>query len=124
MVLAFFVYVIMQSENDVARAFNPDEAPDGFTGVLFGILYGVLIFVGFETAANLAEETRQPKRAIPKAVLFSVVVVSIFYLITSYTQVAGFGFDLNTFASAAAAPLFALASPSRRAASARRRWSA
>ena len=111
-VLAFFVYVIMQVEtNDVARAFNPDEAPDGITGVLFGVLYGVLIFVGFETAANLAEETRQPKRAIPRAVLFSVVVVAIFYLIASYTQVAGFGFSVETFASAAAAPLFALASP-------------
>ncbi len=111
-VLAFFVYVIMQVEtNDVARAFNPDEAPDGITGVLFGVLYGVLIFVGFETAANLAEETRQPKRAIPRAVLFSVVVVAIFYLIASYTQVAGFGFSVETFASAATAPLFALASP-------------
>jgi amino acid transporter len=110
-VLAFFAYVITQAENDVARAFNPDEAPDGITGVLFGVLYGVLIFVGFETAANLAEETHQPKRAIPRAVLFSVVVVSIFYLIASYTQVAGFGFSVETFASAAAAPLFALASP-------------
>ena len=43
--------------------------------------------------------------------LFSVIVVSIFYLIASYTQVAGFGFSVETFASAAAAPLFALASP-------------
>ena len=111
-VLAFFVYVITQVEtNDVARAFNPDEAPDGITGVLFGVLYGVLIFVGFETAANLAEEARHPKKAIPRAVLFSVVVVSIFYLIASYAQVAGFGFSVETFASAADAPLFALASP-------------
>jgi len=111
-VLAFSIYVITQATtNDVGRAFNPSEAPDGITGVLFGILYGVLIFVGFETAANLAEEAHQPKKAIPRAVLFSVVVVAIFYLITSYAQVAGFGFDLSTFASAAAAPLFALASP-------------
>jgi amino acid transporter len=110
-VLAFFVYVITEAENDVARAFNPNEAPEGLTGVLFGVLYGVLIFVGFETAANLAEETHQPKRSIPRAVLLSVVVVSIFYLIASYAEVAGFGFNVQAFASAAAAPLFALASP-------------
>jgi amino acid transporter len=110
-VLAFSIYVITKAENDVGRAFNPSEAPDGITGVLFGVLYGVLIFVGFETAANLAEETRYPKRAIPRAVLISVVVVAIFYLVTSYAQVAGFGFSVKTFASAAAAPLFALASP-------------
>ena len=90
-VLAFSIYVITQATtNDVGRAFDPSEAPDGITGVLFGILYGVLIFVGFETAANLAEEAHQPKKAIPRAVLFSVVVVAIFYLITSYAQVAGF----------------------------------
>ena len=112
-VLAFFIYVIVKvgGDNDVARAFDPSQAPNEWSGVLFGVLYGVLIFVGFETAANLAEETANPKREIPRAVLLSVFLVSIFYLIAAYAQVAGFGFDLKTFASAAAAPLFALASP-------------
>ena len=36
------------------------------------MLYGVLLFVGFETAANLAEETKNPKRDIPLAVLTTV----------------------------------------------------
>jgi amino acid transporter len=72
-----------------------------------------LIFVGFETAANLAEEAEQPKRAIPKAVLLSVAIVSVFYVIAAYAQVAGFGFDLAVLTSpdVAAAPLFALGSP-------------
>jgi len=113
-VLAFFLYVIAKlgSANDVAKAFNPNSSPDGWAGVLFGVLYGVLIFVGFETAANLAEETAEPKRQIPRAVLLSVVIVSVFYLIAAYVEVAGFHFDLNAVLSAAAAPLFALASPS------------
>jgi amino acid transporter len=113
-VLAFFIYVIIQvgSDNDIATAFDPSNSTTGdMGGVLFGVLYGVLIFVGFETAANLAEETAEPKRQIPRAVLLSVVAVSIFYLIAAYAEVAGFGFDLETLASAAAAPLFALASP-------------
>lgn len=113
-VLTFFLYVIVKlgSANDVAKSFNPSTSPDGWSGVLFGVLYGVLIFVGFETAANLAEETAEPKRQIPRAVLISVVIVSVFYLIAAYVEVAGFGFDLNIIYSAAAAPLFALASPS------------
>lgn len=114
-VLIFFVTVIadLGSANDVAKAFDPTPSPDGFTGILFGVLYGVLIFVGFETAANLAEETADPKRSIPRAVLGAVVIVSIFYLIAAYVEVAGFGFDLSVITSpeVAGAPLFALGAP-------------
>ena len=110
-VLVFFVTVIgeLGGDNDIVKAFDPSPA-GGFSGILFGVLYGVLIFVGFETAANLAEETAEPKRSIPKAVLGAVVIVSVFYLIASYVEVAGFGFDLNVITSAevSGAPLFAL----------------
>jgi amino acid transporter len=113
-VLIFFVTVIadLGGANDVAKAFSPSP-DDGFTGVLFGVLYGVLIFVGFETAANLAEETAEPKRSIPRAVLGAVVVVSLFYLIASYVEVAGFGFDMQVITSpeVSGAPLFALGAP-------------
>ncbi|HET9672613.1 MAG TPA: APC family permease, partial [Actinomycetota bacterium] len=111
-VLAFFVNVIVNAPSNSARAFNPAEAPS-YTGILFGVLYGVLIFVGFETAANLAEEAERPKRAIPRAVLLSVVIVAVFYVIAAYAQVAGFGFDMEVFTSpeVAGAPLFALGSP-------------
>jgi amino acid transporter len=111
-VLLFFLKVIIDVGGDNSlKAFNPGESPTGFSGILFGVLYGVLIFVGFETAANLAEETADPKRAIPRAVLLSVIVVTIFYVIAAYAQVAGFGFNLDTIAATAGAPLFALGAP-------------
>jgi len=114
-VLAFFISVIARlgSGNDIAKAFNPNPSPDGFAGILFGVLYGVLIFVGFETAANLAEETAEPKKSIPRAVLLSIVIVSVFYIIAAYTEVAGFHFNLKVIESpaVAGAPLFALGAP-------------
>jgi amino acid transporter len=111
-VLAFFINVIINAPVNSLKAFNPAEAPN-YTGILFGVLYGVLIFVGFETAANLAEEAEEPKRAIPKAVMLSVAIVAVFYVIAAYAQVAGFGFDVAVLTSpeVAAAPLFALGSP-------------
>ncbi len=111
--LVFFIAVIVDVGADNSlRAFNPGEAADGWSGILFGVLYGVLIFVGFETAANLAEETAEPKRSIPRAVLLTVVIVAAFYLIASYAQVAGFGFDPDLILdpAIAAAPVFALGS--------------
>lgn len=112
--LLFFLKVIIDVGGDNSlKAFNPGEAADGWSGILFGVLYGVLIFVGFETAANLAEETAEPKRSIPRAVLLTVVIVAAFYLIASYAQVAGFGFDptLILDPAIAEAPVFALGSP-------------
>ncbi len=90
-VLVYFLSVIVRlgGDNDFGKAFNPNPSPDGFTGIMFGVLYGVLIFVGFETAANLAEETAEPKKSIPRAVLLSVVVVSLFYLIAAYARGGG-----------------------------------
>ena len=112
-VLIFSIYVIAKvgGDNHVGKAFTPSTSPQGFNGILFGVLYGVLLFTGFETAANLGEETEHPKRDIPRAVIVSVLAITGFYLIGSYAQVAGFHFDLNIIGKNAGAPLFGLASP-------------
>jgi amino acid transporter len=114
LIFCFTVIADLGSDNDFLTTLNPDPEPDGFTGILFAVLYGVLAFVGFETAANLAEETANPKRSIPRAVLGAVVIVTIFYLIVAYVEVAGFGFDLAVILdpAVASAPLFALGDPS------------
>jgi amino acid transporter len=112
-VLVFFVVVIAKAgdASQVATAFTPSTSPQGFSGVLFGVLYGVLLFTGFETAANLGEETRHPKRDIPRAVLISVLAIAAFYVIGSYSQVAGYHFSLDELGKNAGAPLFGLAGP-------------
>ncbi len=112
-VLTFSLYVIVKvgGDNSISTAFNPSSAPDGWSGIAFGIVYGVLLFTGFETAANLGEETDKPKRDIPRAVVASVIIVTVFYLICSYAQVAGYKFDLTAMGNNAGAPLFGLAAP-------------
>jgi len=51
----------------------------GWPGIFAGVAFGILSFTGFETAANLAEETREPRRNIPLAVLGSVAIGGIFF---------------------------------------------
>jgi amino acid transporter len=75
------------------------------------VLYGVLLFTGFETSANLAEETSRPERNIPRAVLISVLVIAGFYIIGSFAQVSGFHFNLGALGKNEGAPLFTLAGP-------------
>lgn len=56
----------------------------GASGLFAGSIYVLLAFVGFEAAAPLAEEAREPRRTVPRAVIFACVVVGIFFLFTSY----------------------------------------
>jgi amino acid transporter len=105
----FFITVIAKlgSANSI-KPFEPSSASDGWSGIFFGVLYGVLLFVGFETAANLAEETPNPRREIPVAVMTTAGIATVIYVLATYVEVAGFHYSLKTLTAAASAPLFAL----------------
>ena len=63
----------------------------GFSGVFYGIILGVTSYIGFETAADFGEETSNPRRYIPIAVIAATGFVVIFYLWTTYSITIGFG---------------------------------
>src|SRR5215831_2995149 len=63
----------------------------GFTGVFYGIILGVTSYIGFETAADFGEETANPRRNIPIAVIAATGFVVVFYLLTTYAIDIGFG---------------------------------
>src|SRR5215472_1453903 len=111
-VFIFFISVIVKlgSANSL-KPFNPSSAADGWSGIIFGVLYGILLFVGFETAANLAEETPNPRREIPIAVMATAAIATVFFVLATYVEVAGFHFSLSKLTAAAGAPLFALGAP-------------
>src|ERR1700678_3724960 len=113
-VTIFFIVVIVKlgSANSI-RPFKPSSSVDGWAGIFFGVLYGVLLFVGFETAANLAEETPKPHRHIPQAVMITAGIATVFFILAAYVEVAGFHYSLKTITAAAGAPLFALGAPAK-----------
>jgi amino acid transporter len=71
---------------------TPFSWPSGKSSdVLLAFSLAVLAFGGFEAAAPLAEETRDPRRNVPIAVLGAVVVSGIIYVVGSYALVTAFG---------------------------------
>jgi amino acid transporter len=66
-------------------------ASGGFHGVFYGLILGVTSFIGFETAADFGEETANPRRAIPIAVLVAVIFAILFYVWTTYVMAVGYG---------------------------------
>src|SRR5579859_3886052 len=71
---------------------TPFTWPSGkSTDVLLAFSLAVVAFGGFEAAAPLAEETRDPRRNVPIAVLGCVLVSGIIYVVGSYALVTAFG---------------------------------
>ena len=62
-----------------------------WNSVFHGILFAVTLFIGFEAAASLGEEAREPHKAIPVALIGSVALAGLFYLLVTYAGAIGFG---------------------------------
>jgi amino acid transporter len=61
-------------------------------GIVFnGVLIGILLFVGFEAAASIGEESHDPYRSIPRGLLWTVAVSAVFYVVMAYAISIGYG---------------------------------
>ena len=59
-------------------------------GILVGTVLAIFAFVGFESAGSLGVESRNSFRNIPRAILWSCLIVGLFYVVVSYSQIYGF----------------------------------
>ncbi|MEK6980164.1 MAG: amino acid permease [Thermoproteota archaeon] len=62
---------------------NYFESPTGFTGIIIAFVLIFFAFVGFEDMVNVAEEVRNPKKVIPRAIILSVMISGIIYVLVS-----------------------------------------
>jgi amino acid transporter len=93
LVLAVF-FVVHAGHANTAAVFTSKYTPKGFhgiSGVIAGSVYSVLAFGGFEGAAPLAEEARNPRRTIPRAVLLATLGIGLLYVFTTYAVDVAFG---------------------------------
>ena len=63
----------------------------GFGFFALGVGIAMTGFSGFETAVFLAEEAHTPRREVPKAVLGAIALAVLFYLVTTFAIVTGYG---------------------------------
>ena len=73
-----------------AGAFSPAAGIAGASAGL-GLFFAFWSWVGFESTAMYGEESRDPKRIIPRATMLSVVGVGLFYVFVSWMAIAGTG---------------------------------
>lgn len=64
-----------------------------WTAVMTASVFGFLSWAGFESGTTLGEETKDPKRTIPKALTYAVIIAGGIYTLVMFAQTVGYGTD-------------------------------
>jgi amino acid transporter len=103
LLLLMSITILVRGGHDGLSA-TPFYWPGGSTDVLLTFSLAVLAFGGFEAAATLAEETQNPRRNVPIAVIGAVIISGIIYVVGSYALVTAFGVGRTSVLAADANP--------------------
>lgn len=80
----------------VAETLNPVGAFTAAEGIVgasagLGLFFAFWSWVGFESTAMYGEESKDPKKIIPRATMIAVLGVGLFYVFISWMAIAGTG---------------------------------
>ncbi|NJM53311.1 MAG: amino acid permease, partial [Blastocatellia bacterium] len=63
---------------------NPENwspfAPNGFAGVMKGVSAVFFAYIGFDALSTTAEECNNPRRDLPRAMIYSLIICTILYI--------------------------------------------
>lgn len=89
------VLIVKAGHNNSLDAFTVKyaNAPKyhGWSGVIAGSIFTLLAFSGFEAAAPMAEETREPRKNVPKAIMIATISIGILYVVSTYAADVAYG---------------------------------
>lgn len=63
------------------------SSPTGVTGIMGAAFLVFFAYVGFGSIVNIAEETEDPTRTIPKAILLSIGITTVLYMLVAISAV-------------------------------------
>ncbi len=85
-ILAIGAYAVFSGEGEPSRLTQIETGGTGYallTGVLGATALGFFAFVGFEDSVNMAEETKNPARAFPRAIFIGVGITGTVYVLVA-----------------------------------------
>ncbi len=80
-------------------------APNGFSGIMKGVSSVFFAYIGFDAISTTAEECKDPKRDLPRGMLWCLVLATVLYVLISlvltgmvkYTELNNEAFIANAF---------------------------
>jgi len=86
-VLGLVVVIILALVSKNFANVNYFDMPNGFKGVSSAAILVFFAYIGFEEVVHVSEETKNPKKFIPKAILLAILVTTILYMLVSVSVV-------------------------------------
>ncbi len=80
--LVIIIFAAIYAETPIVSALTsiPPLEFGAISGIAFGSLLAFFAFIGFEDLANVAEEAKEPRRDIPRAMLLTLIISTILYV--------------------------------------------
>ncbi len=92
-------------------ALSTNGVAGGVVGL--GLLMAFWSWVGFESTAIYGEESKDPKRIVPKATLIAVIGIGVFYTFVSWGVIVGNGPDAAVALASGSEPFQLIYTPAR-----------
>ncbi|XIF20059.1 MAG: APC family permease [Acetilactobacillus jinshanensis] len=71
-----------------------------YGGIGQGMIFAILSYSGFEEISTVSFRTKNPKRTIPRTMIWTVILIMAFYLVVTFVEVNGFGIkNIGAFAN-------------------------
>ncbi len=83
-----------------ATPFRPSHLANGLAGLAAGFPLALYMLIGWENAPALAEETRDPRRTIPRAMYTALALATALFVLFAYTTIVGFHYETSSIGRA------------------------
>jgi amino acid transporter len=95
-VMVFVCVVVLVDQRAYLSAvpFSWSHLVGGLTGLSLGFPLALYMFIGWENGPALAEECRNPRRTVPRALFISIGVAGVLFIFFAYATVTGFHYDV------------------------------
>jgi len=70
------------------------EMPLGINGVMAAAALIFFAYLGFEEIVKLSEETNEPNRNIPRAIILAMIISTVLYILVSFSSVSILGWEV------------------------------
>ncbi len=76
-----------------SAAVDYSYSPEGMAGILTAVSLVFFAYLGFENLANMGEEAKHPHKDLPRALLLSLAISTVLYVLTAVAAVAAVGWE-------------------------------